>query len=77
LRGDAIPVTARVIAVANAFVAMISPRAHRAGIDLDAAVASLLQQAGDAFDRRVVAALINAIENRGGRERWAAFAQPN
>jgi HD-GYP domain-containing protein (c-di-GMP phosphodiesterase class II) len=69
-------VTARVIAVANAFVAMISPRAHRAGIGIDAAVAGLLEQAGKAFDRRVVAALINALENRGGRERWADFANP-
>lgn len=76
LRGDAIPVTARVIAVANAFVAMISPRAHRAGIGIDAAVAGLLEQSGKAFDRRVVAALINGLENRGGREQWAAFAGP-
>lgn len=76
LRGDNIPVTARVIAVANAFVAMISPRAHRAGIGIDAAMAALLEESGRTFDRRVIAALINAIENRGGRERWAAFADP-
>lgn len=76
LRGDAIPVTARVIAVANAFVAMVSPRAHRASIGMDAAVAALLEQSGQAFDRRVVAALVNALENRGGREKWAGFAQP-
>jgi PAS domain S-box-containing protein len=75
LRGDAIPVAARIIAVANAFVAMISPRAHRAGIGIDEAVASLLEQCGKAFDRRVVAALINGLENRGGRERWATFAK--
>jgi PAS domain S-box-containing protein len=31
LAGEAIPVTARVIAVANAFIAMVSPRAHRRG----------------------------------------------
>lgn len=76
VRGDDIPVTARVIAVANAFVAMISPRAHRAGIAMDDAVANLLEESGKAFDRRVVAALINALENRGGREEWAAFAGP-
>jgi PAS domain S-box-containing protein len=77
LRGDAIPVVARIIAVANAFVAMISPRAHRDGISIDAAVARLQEQCGEAFDRRVVAALINGLENRGGRERWAAFAKPS
>jgi PAS domain S-box-containing protein len=76
LRGEAIPVVARIIAVANAFVAMISPRAHRDGISLDAAVARLQEQCGDAFDRRVVAALINGLENRGGRARWAAFTKP-
>lgn len=75
-RGDAIPVTARVIAVANAFVAMVSPRAHRPGIGMDDAVRDLLAQSGEAFDRRVVAALINGLENRGGRERWAEFARP-
>ncbi len=75
-RGDAIPVTARVIAVANAFVAMVSPRAHRPGIGIDDAVRDLLAQSGEAFDRRVVAALINGLENRGGRERWAEFARP-
>jgi PAS domain S-box-containing protein len=77
VRGDAIPVTARVIAVANAFVAMVSPRAHRPGIGIDDAVKDLLAQSGEAFDRRVVAALINSIENRGGRERWAEFARPS
>jgi PAS domain S-box-containing protein len=75
LRGDAIPVTARVIVVANAFVAMISPRAHRDGIGLDAAIAGLLDQSGTVFDRKVVAALINALENRGGRERWVEFTK--
>jgi PAS domain S-box-containing protein len=74
--GDAIPVTARVIAVANAFVALVSPRAHRPGMSIDDAVRDLLAQSGDAFDRRVVAALINGLENRGGRERWAEFGRP-
>ncbi|HEX2116273.1 MAG TPA: HD domain-containing phosphohydrolase [Alphaproteobacteria bacterium] len=76
LQGDAIPMVARIIAVANAFVAMISPRAHRVGISIDAAVAGLQEQCGKAFDRRVVAALVNALENRGGREQWAAFVKP-
>lgn len=74
LRGEAIQLTARIIAVANAFVAMLSPRAHRAGIEIDAAIASLNEEAGRAFDRRVVAALVNDIENRGGRARWASLA---
>ncbi|MDJ0949504.1 MAG: HD domain-containing phosphohydrolase [Alphaproteobacteria bacterium] len=68
--GD-ILVTARVVAVANAFVAMVSPRAHRDGVDLDAATEALLTEVGKAYDRRVVAALINFLENKGGRAQWA------
>jgi HD-GYP domain-containing protein (c-di-GMP phosphodiesterase class II) len=55
---------------------MVSARAHRPGISIDDAVRDLLAQSGETFDRRVVAALINGIENRGGRERWADFARP-
>jgi HD-GYP domain-containing protein (c-di-GMP phosphodiesterase class II) len=76
LKGDQILVTARIIAVANAFVAIVSPRAHRPGVDFDAAVESLLKQIGSAFDRAVVAALIHYMDNRGGRERWADFVEP-
>jgi len=68
--GD-ILVTARVVAVANAFVAMTSPRAHRDGADFDSAVETLLAEVGKAYDRRVVAALVNHLDNKGGRQAWA------
>ncbi len=71
--GEDILVTARIVAVANAFVAMVSDRAFRAGIGLDAAAARLMAEAGHAFDRRVVAALVNHLDNRGGHAEWAAF----
>ncbi|HZW72504.1 MAG TPA: HD domain-containing phosphohydrolase [Caldimonas sp.] len=74
LKGEAIPVTARVVAVANAFVAMASPRAYRSGGDVDGAVDALLRETGSAFDRRVVAALITYLDSRGGRAEWAAMA---
>jgi PAS domain S-box-containing protein len=72
LRGEAILITARIVSVANAFVAMISTRAYRAGIDIDVALDSLLAECGVIFDRRVVAALISYIDSRGGRAAWAA-----
>jgi PAS domain S-box-containing protein len=75
LKGEDIPVTARVVAVANAFVAMASPRAYRAGSDLDAALTELLAKVGSLFDRRVVAALIAYLDNRGGRARWHALSR--
>lgn len=76
LAGEAILPPARVVAVANAFVAMVSARAYRAGLDPDAAAAVLLRDAGSRLDRRAVAALLNVLENRGGRERWHHFGAP-
>ena len=69
--GDDILAPARVVAVANAFVAMISPRAWRPGMTVDEAIDRLMAEIGGAFDRRVVAALINRLDNRGGRGVWA------
>lgn len=68
--------TARILAVADVFVAMISPRAHRAGIGVDAALDVVLDDAGKRFDRAVVAALFHHVENFGGREAWADFLGP-
>ena len=76
LEGEDVIVTARVCAVANAFVAMVSARAWRRGLDQDQAAANLRASAGKAFDARVVAALVNYLENRGGREEWAGFGEP-
>jgi len=73
LQGEDILSSARIVAVANAFVAMVSPRAYRRGMDFDRAIAVLLAESGRAFDRRVVSALVNYVENRGGREQWKRF----
>lgn len=75
-QGEDILISARIVAVANAFVALLSARAWRPGIGFDKALDALLAEAGRAYDRRVVAALVNDIENRGGRKRWADFAEP-
>ncbi len=56
-KGDDILVTARVCAVANAYIALISSRAHRAGLDFNAAMDVLNKQAGTTYDRKVVDAL--------------------
>ena len=75
LAGEAIVLPARIVAVANAFVAMVTPRAHRAGLDFDAAAKILLDGVGTAYDRGVVAALLNYLDNRGGRQAWADFSR--
>jgi HD-GYP domain-containing protein (c-di-GMP phosphodiesterase class II) len=76
LKGDQILPTAKVIAVANAFVGMRSPRAHRPGLGADETIAALLADVGTQYERGVVAALINYLDNKGGRAAWANFSDP-
>lgn len=75
LKGEAILAEARIVAVANAFVALASPRTYRAGVPLDEAIDKIRAQAGKVFDRRAVTALENSLENRGGRDAWADFGK--
>jgi PAS domain S-box-containing protein len=65
LKGEEILLTARILAVSNAFVALLSPRAYRNAIGVQAALDQLLGDSGSKYDRRVVAALFHAVENRG------------
>ena len=73
IRGEGIAMTARVIAVANSFVALTSPRAHRAGLDIDEAIEILFAGVGKEFDRKIVAALVSFLDNHGGRAKWKRF----
>lgn len=75
LAGAEIIVTARVVAVANAFVAMLNPRAWRPGANFDSALEMLLESSGREFDRAVVGALINRLENKGGRADWSGLGR--
>lgn len=68
--------TARILAVANTFVGMVSARAYRQAMPFEDAAKILLDEAGKRFDRKPVSALINVLENRGGIERWSHFRDP-
>jgi HD-GYP domain-containing protein (c-di-GMP phosphodiesterase class II) len=57
LAGEAIPYPARVLAVVDAYIAMIHSRPHRPARFPDEALAELRDQAGRQFDRGVVRAL--------------------
>jgi hypothetical protein len=57
LRGDAIPLAARIVAVADAFNAMVGRRPHRAPITAPDALDRLRLGARTQFDPRVVGAL--------------------
>ena len=58
-----IPLEAKILAVADAYEAMIADRVYRPGIDERAARAELLRCSGEQFDSRVVAAFL-AVLNR-------------
>lgn len=63
LRGDEILLTARILAVANAFVALVSPRAYRDAVPIAQALDQLLEESKGKYDRHVVAALFHLAEN--------------
>ena len=62
LRGDQIPLEARILAVADAYEAMTSDRVYRPAIGPEAARAELRRGAGSQFDPRVVEALVAALD---------------
>lgn len=70
LRGDAILVTARVVTVANAYVALVSPRAHRPGMDFTEATKLVTRDAGSLYDPRVVNALAACVAKKAGMMDW-------
>jgi len=75
LKGEEIIQTARILAVANAFVGMASPRAYRGAMPFQKAADILMDDTGSRYDRKPVSALINFLENRGGTRRWAHFRE--
>ena len=68
LRGDAIDLEARVIGLADAFVAMISKRAYRDAHGEEEALAYFRGEAGKAFDHDCVEALAEVIADVELRE---------
>jgi HD-GYP domain-containing protein (c-di-GMP phosphodiesterase class II) len=64
LRGDQIPLEARILAVADAYTAIISDRAHRLGRGHEEACRELARCAGTQFDAAVVDAFLAASLRR-------------
>jgi len=63
LKGDAIPLAGRIMAVADAFEAMTSTQRHRDPISVIEAGKILLAESGKQFDPRVVAAFVKAAKD--------------
>jgi len=62
LKGDEIPMQARIVSVADTFDAMTTERPYQRAMDLEAALARLKSFVGTRYDARVVAAFIAACE---------------
>ena len=70
LQGDDILLESRILAVANAFVAMASSRAYREGRPIEEVIDILLEQSSGQYDRHVVAALFHIAENKTDWHKW-------
>ncbi len=63
IKGDQIDPLARIISVADAFDAMMSDRHYRRHLSLEETRRQLMQGAGTQFDSKVVAVLLEALDN--------------
>ncbi len=71
LRGDEIPKEAAILKVADAFVAMTTPRPYRDAMSVDQAISKMKEAQGTHFDPQVVKGLVELYEH-DGLERFAA-----
>jgi HD-GYP domain-containing protein (c-di-GMP phosphodiesterase class II) len=62
LRGEEIPLAARVVFVCDAYNAMTTTRPYRAALPHEQAIAELVTNAGTQFDPEVVAAMLRVVE---------------
>ena len=72
---DELLLTTRIVAVANVFVALVSPRSYREGMTFDGAIDTLLQHKEIPDTRRVVLSLANFLDNRGGRDKLGGIGK--
>jgi HD-GYP domain-containing protein (c-di-GMP phosphodiesterase class II) len=63
LAGKNIPLDARIMAVADAYDAMTSDRAYRAGMPHDKAIGILREGAGSQWDSEVVSAFVSVVDD--------------
>ena len=73
LKESEIKLESRILAVANAFVAMASSRAYREGRPVEEVLDILLEQSETKYDRHVVAALFHISENKSDWKTWQSI----
>ena len=69
LRGEEIPIGARILAIADCYSTMQSDRPYRPARSEAAAIAELREEAGTAFDPALVDLLITRLNRSGRRHR--------
>lgn len=72
LKGDQIPLGARILAAADAFDAMTTNRSYRQKLAIDTAVEELQRHSGTQFDSQVASAFIRSLKKTGKIEVEAA-----
>jgi HD-GYP domain-containing protein (c-di-GMP phosphodiesterase class II) len=77
LRGDQIPMAARIIAVADAYDAMTTAQPSRAAMPPERALAVLKEERGAQFDPRVVDAFLDDVTARRHRRASGIFRIPS
>lgn len=70
LKGEATLLTARIVSVANAFVALVSPRAYRPGLPVNDAWQRLAEDADKAYDGQVITALKAYLDQHAAGIEW-------
>ncbi len=70
LKKEAIPLGARILAVANAFEAMVCDRPYRKAVSVEEAAKEIASHAGTQFDPKVVQAFLSLV--RAGQWRNSA-----
>jgi putative nucleotidyltransferase with HDIG domain len=68
LRGEQIPLEARIVSCCDAFNAMTTTRSYRRAMPVSAALAELRDNAGTQFDERVVDALVRVVDQPAGAQ---------
>ncbi len=74
ISGNNIVKESRILSVANAFVAMTSSRAYRSGMPIKEVLDVLVSEADNSYDRHVIAALLQVVENHPD---WVSWQQVN
>lgn len=67
LKGKAIPLGARILAVTDSYDAMLSSRPYRSALTFDEAIGELRRHAGSQFDPEIVLAFTGLVESRADR----------